>query len=75
MTIEAVNRRGRPVELGVIFTPLGTDRDVRGVILMMERRRGAAAAGRLNQFDASVHGWTKQPGSIVYRSASPPSKR
>jgi two-component system, chemotaxis family, CheB/CheR fusion protein len=36
MTIEAVNRRGRAVELGVAFAPLGPDHDVRGVILMME---------------------------------------
>ena len=34
--MNGINRRGRPVELSIGCTPLGTDRDVRGVILMME---------------------------------------
>ena len=34
--MDGINRRGRSIELTVSCSPLGTDRDVRGVILMME---------------------------------------
>ena len=36
VTLPGVNRRGRQVEARVRVTPLGTDGDLRGVILMME---------------------------------------
>jgi two-component system CheB/CheR fusion protein len=40
MQIDGINRRGRPVELTVGCTPLGSDGDVRGVIVMMEPSDG-----------------------------------
>jgi two-component system CheB/CheR fusion protein len=36
LRMDAVNRRGRSVQVDIGFSPLGTDRNVRGVILMMQ---------------------------------------
>ena len=36
LTLEATNRRGRPIGLTIEVTPLGRDQGVHGVILMME---------------------------------------
>ena len=42
LRMDGINRRGRSIELAIHCSPLGTDRDVRGVILMMETVEEAA---------------------------------
>jgi two-component system, chemotaxis family, CheB/CheR fusion protein len=36
LRVDAINRRGRSIQVDIAFSPLGSDRNVRGVILMMQ---------------------------------------
>lgn len=43
---DAVDRRGRPIQCRVTCTPfMGVEQEIRGVVLVMEERREAGAAG------------------------------
>jgi two-component system, chemotaxis family, CheB/CheR fusion protein len=38
LQVSGVNRRGKPVNVAVAFSPLGQDKDIKGVILLMNAR-------------------------------------